>query len=127
MRGCPNLDARLSETGTIAVVIAGLDPAIHPARKKSLRRGWTRGSSPGVTESGVCLAGLTASLSPLRVARDGSSCWRNSTLRRRSYGPGANWRVSATQPGLPSPLSESAVCDLHRQHYSDHVLAQLSY
>jgi hypothetical protein len=31
-------------------VIAGLDPAIHPFRKKFLRRGWTRGSSPRVTQ-----------------------------------------------------------------------------
>jgi hypothetical protein len=30
-------------------VIAGLDPAIHLLRKKFLRRGWTRGSSPRVT------------------------------------------------------------------------------
>ena len=34
----------------IAVVIAGLDPAIHPVREKLLRKRWTRGSSPRVTE-----------------------------------------------------------------------------
>jgi hypothetical protein len=34
-------------------VIAGLDPAIHPLRKKFLRRGWTRGSSPRVTQPPV--------------------------------------------------------------------------
>jgi hypothetical protein len=31
------------------VVIAGLDPAIHPLRK-NMQKGWTPGSSPGVTE-----------------------------------------------------------------------------
>jgi hypothetical protein len=36
----------------LTCVIAGLDPAIHPRRKKNLsRRGWTRGSSPRVTAS----------------------------------------------------------------------------
>jgi len=39
--------------GTAAAVIAGLDPAIHPLRKKFLRRRWTRGSSPRVTGDGV--------------------------------------------------------------------------
>src|SRR5262245_38294565 len=34
-------------------VIAGLDPAIHPLRKMSLRRRWTRGSSPRVTGRGL--------------------------------------------------------------------------
>jgi hypothetical protein len=30
-------------------VIAGLDPAIHPRRKKRLPRRWMPGSSPGMT------------------------------------------------------------------------------
>jgi hypothetical protein len=38
---------------SISAVIAGLDPAIHPFRKKALmRRRWTRGSSPRVTLPG---------------------------------------------------------------------------
>jgi hypothetical protein len=30
--------------------MAGLDPGIYPLRKKFLRRRWTRGSSPRVTD-----------------------------------------------------------------------------
>jgi hypothetical protein len=41
--------AEAKSFGARAPVIAGLDPAIHPLRKNSIRRGWTRGSSPRVT------------------------------------------------------------------------------
>jgi hypothetical protein len=77
----------------IAVVIAGLDPAIHPVRKKVLRRRWTRGSSPRVTkelrERDAPLTRLApsalATLSPLRGARV-RSARVNVRMARRDRG-----------------------------------------
>ena len=46
---------------------AGLDPAIHPVRKRFLRRSWTRGSSPRVT-GGICDAPVSISKFPPTVA-----------------------------------------------------------
>jgi hypothetical protein len=40
---------QIAEWLQVKVVIAGLDPAIHPFRKNSLQRGWMRGSSPRMT------------------------------------------------------------------------------
>src|SRR5215471_14084976 len=47
------------------IVIAGLDPAIHPLRKKFLPRRWTPGSSPGVTHVGA--PALAANPTPSRA------------------------------------------------------------
>src|SRR5262249_11171277 len=51
------------------IVIAGLDPAIHPLRKKFLPRRWTPGSSPGVTHVGA--PALAANPTPSRALRGG--------------------------------------------------------
>src|SRR5215813_11414421 len=62
--------AQARRTGVGSLVIAGLDPAIHRLRKTFRQEGWTRGSSPRVTDRGVNV-GVVHDLAYFRR----NSCW----------------------------------------------------
>jgi hypothetical protein len=52
------------------IVIAGLDPAIHPLLKRLLRRRWMRGSSPRMTSLPRTCHLLRGSALPRRAPQD---------------------------------------------------------
>src|SRR3984893_2621700 len=89
-------------------VIAELDPAIHPLRKKNLsRRRWTRGSSPGSSPMGGNLRRII-SLSVVIVRACGRSSKHGTSHLARLY------PQSAVQGLLGAPLEaghdEGEIC-----------------
>ena len=66
----------------LSSVIAGLDPAIHPLRKDSMRTGWTAGSSPAVT-----IMGGETSIKSIGKSTSGGSIAARVTERYLDFTP----------------------------------------
>ena len=93
-------EAMPDEVDAHSAVIAGLDPAIHPFRKKPLmRRRWTRGSSPRVTPECVSTSsGHALAIKDAATGGEGGIRTPDTVARMPHFECGA-FNHSATSPG----------------------------